>query len=86
MGSLSSRPKVPAQPQVVYVPSPVYAYTPPTGTDAPTSSETPEQTAAARKASLLQRSRGRLGTIATSFRGLLDLAGSSSGRKTLLGE
>ena len=47
----------------------------------------PEKTASEMRAgSLLARDRSRFGTIATSFRGLLDLAGNAGKRKTLLGE
>jgi hypothetical protein len=72
------------------MPTPVYEpYVPP-----PLSSgalDTPEQAnpqavAAQREQNLLTASRGRLGTITTSFRGLLSLAGTSGQRKTLLGE
>jgi hypothetical protein len=97
MGSLSSRPQVPSQPQIVYIPAPVYVPSPSSpssspSTPAPTGSSpstpTPEENAESnRKASLLQRSRGRFGTVQTSFRGLLDLAGNAlNNRKTLLGE
>lgn len=89
MGSLSSRPEIPAQPQVVYMPTPVYApsSSSPSAPAPSGSSPTPEQAAAqGRTASLLQRSRSRFGTVQTSFRGLLELAGNAAGRKTLLGE
>lgn len=87
MGILSSRPDVPAQPQqqvIYYAPAPQSV----TQTPAPTTPQaTPEESAAtARSNSLLQRSRGRFGTIQTSFRGLLDLANPAAARKTLLGE
>lgn len=92
MGSLSSRPKVPSQPtpQVVYVPQSTTSSTATTATT--TSTENTDQTdqhtsAQQRAASLLARDRGRLGTIQTSFRGLLDLVGQNKQqRKTLLGE
>ena len=94
MGSLASRPKAPdVQPvQYVYVPA-VSTYTPPPARPAETSSGTTtppaptdsEVQANARSANLLERRRGRLGTVLTSFRGLLnDTVGSA--RKTLLGE
>ncbi len=44
-----------------------------------------EQSAENRRQSLLRRSRGRFGTVLTSFRGLLSPSGSGE-RKTLLGE
>ena len=82
MGSLTSKPKAPAQstPQVVYVPA--------TPTPAPvTSTPDPVQEAAeARKTSLLARDRGRFGTIMTSFRGFLGEKNNGVQRKTLLGE
>ena len=97
MGSLTSRPKVPQQtrsPQVIYVPSP-QPHTPVTtgntgggsstgGSDNTANAD--EVRAEAREQNLLSRSRGRLGTVQTSFRGLLSLAGGNAGRKTLLGE
>jgi len=93
MGSLASRPKVPdVQPvQYVYVPTPSAtittitkpAETPPGGgTTTPTDEEAQ---AHARNANLLERRRGRLGTVLTSFRGLLNDT-MSGARKTLLGE
>ncbi len=92
MGSLTSRPKAPSVPQVqtVYVPAPEVtpAATPVTQTP---SSETPDDAPAttpeaARQQSLLDRSRGRLSTVLTGFRGILDDSTRSSGHKTLLGE
>ncbi|MCB1563468.1 MAG: hypothetical protein KDJ75_07835 [Alphaproteobacteria bacterium] len=97
MGSLTSTPSAPAQPQVVYVPAPT-----PVSTTPSTAQESADTTAsgsegqdahaeeeqqAARARSLLERSRGRFGTIQTGFRGLLGLAAGQNGqRKTLLGE
>lgn len=97
MGSLTSRPKVPSvqQPQIVYVPAPVtqapVATVPQnTGNDNSAGSgsdgQTTQEQAAAREQNLLTASRGRLGTVTTSFRGLLGLANTSGQRKTLLGE
>lgn len=90
MGSLASRPKVPdVQPvQYVYVP-PASSVT----TSTPKSSNTPitetpsdsDVQASARTSNLLERRRGRLGTVLTSFRGLLNDTVSGA-RKTLLGE
>lgn len=91
MGSLASRPKVPAaQPvQYVYVPPATSSYVPPaapvnTSTDTPAPTESEVQ-ASARSVNLLERRRGRLGTVLTSFRGLLKDTVSGA-RKTLLGE
>ena len=90
MGSLASRPKVPAnQPvQYVYVPA-TSSYTPPANAiDTPAATPSPsdeEVQVNARSANLLQRRRGRLGTVLTSFRGLLNDTVRGA-RKTLLGE
>ncbi len=94
MGSLASRPKVPdVQPvQYVYVPSVTSASstTPTTPTEIPAGGNTTTPTdeevqASARNQNLLERRRGRLGTVLTSFRGLLNDT-MSGARKTLLGE
>jgi len=91
MGSLASRPKVPDAQPVQYVYVPASTYTAPastadtsggTTTPAPTDAEVQ---ASARSANLLERRRGRLGTVLTSFRGLLNDTVSGA-RKTLLGE
>lgn len=99
MGSLSSRPSVPAvQPQVIFVPaqtttqSTLQTSSSSSGGDASAGSGSDGAAAAAqtaseaRTSSLLGRNRGRLGTIQTSLRGLLGLADTSGQRKTLLGE
>lgn len=90
MGRLMSpsRPKARA-PQVVY-------YTPPPSAPAPTPDpgpspstppdKTPDQVAAERAENLLRRNRSRLGTVLTSFRGILAQSDLASSRKTLLGE
>ena len=83
MGDISDRPKAPKQ-QVVYVPQ--YVYTPATGGATNNDNDpdvTPEQQ---REKNLLSRSRSRLGTILTGFRGILAPAETESQRKTLLGE
>ncbi len=92
MGSLASRPKVPdAQPvQYVYVPASTYTAPASTsdtsgGTTTPPAATDAEVQASARSANLLERRRGRLGTVLTSFRGLLNDTVSGA-RKTLLGE
>ncbi len=86
MGSFASRPKTPS---VQYVPvyTPTTTTPPPsTGTDTGTTTPTDDETRSAqRAASLLERGRGRLSTIATGFRGLLS-QGDTPQRKTLLGE
>lgn len=92
MGSLTSRPKAPSVPQVqsVYVPAPVAApvITPAMQTPssaAPDDAETPTPETV-RQQSLLDRSRGRISTVLTGFRGILDDNTRPSGHKTLLGE
>lgn len=93
MGSLASRPKVPdIQPvQYVYMPtSPATTVTTPAATNGGSDTTTPPPTdeevqAGARNANLLERRRGRLGTVLTSFRGLLSDTVDGA-RKTLLGE
>jgi hypothetical protein len=92
MGDISGRPKAPA-PQVVYVPQYIYANTAPApapaeggaskeGTDNPVPAS-PEQQ---REKTLLGRSRSRVGTILTGFRGILAPVENQDRRKTLLGE
>lgn len=84
MGSITSRPKAPdtSSVQYVYVPTPTYSST---STPANTSTTTTDDNAAARQQTLLDRRRGRLSTVLTSFRGLLNDTVNGS-RKALLGE
>jgi hypothetical protein len=86
MGDITDRPKAPKQ-QVVYVPQYVYTPAPSTGGTTNNNDEdvtpTPEQQ---REKNLLSRSRSRLGTILTGFRGILAPSENESQRKTLLGE
>jgi hypothetical protein len=87
MGDITGRPKAPSQ-QVVYVPQYVYTNNPSTSSDSTDNGTTepeltPEQQ---REKNLLSRSRSRIGTILTGFRGILAPAESESQRKTLLGE
>ena len=88
MGSLTSRPKSPAQSQTVFVPQPAPTPTltqaPPPQTDNTPSAE--ETSSEARRQNLLGRERSRFGTVQTGFRGLLGLTDNSAQRKTLLGE
>ena len=71
MGDISGRPKAPAL-QVVYVPQYVYNNDAVNGgTNSPDETQTPE---AQREKSLLERQRGRFGTILTGFRGILSQA------------
>ena len=86
MGSLTKRPTIPKQVQPATSIQYVAAPTVDTTTDSvPTESESSSE---ARKESLLRRTRGRLGTVFTGFRGLLSEASpaENTGRKTLLGE
>ena len=96
MGALTSRPKVPKQPkpQIVYVPAPAPEQTSTAaipGVSAEVQNTQPEESAEEKQAqartnNLLMRGRGRRGTITTSFRGLLGVAGNAGRSKTLLGE
>ncbi|MAZ76279.1 MAG: hypothetical protein CMH31_03140 [Micavibrio sp.] len=84
MGSLTKRPKIPKQvPPVktIYVNNP----TSPEVTAVSTEASEAQVTSEERKESLLRRTRGRLGTIFTGFKGFLS-EGEQSTRKTLLGE
>jgi hypothetical protein len=95
MGSLSS-PAQPIAPNVFYIPTgPSPTATAPAAPAASSSTQAEqaateqaaEQAAAeARTDNLLRRGRGRMGTIHTSFRGLLAAATPPDQRKTLLGE
>lgn len=78
MGKIFSPPKMPDLPVVTSTPvEPVVD----------TSTEDAEKTAdELRAANILARRRGRAGTIATSFRGVLSDAAFTPERKTLLGE
>ncbi len=83
MGSLSAPPRAP-QTSVVYTAPAAITPTTPQDTTTPT---TPAPTASEiRTQNLLQRDRGRLGTITTSLRGLLAPAVPQGQKKTLLGE
>jgi len=86
MGDISGRPKAPSQ-QVVYVPQYIYQDPPSTGGNNTNNNTDAEPTPAEqREKNLLSRSRSRIGTILTGFRGILSPAESDSQRKTLLGE
>lgn len=79
MGKIFKKPKMPTLP-------PLPAYTPPepTPTETTDNEPTPDEQ---RVANILSRKRGRLGTIATSFNGILQNGNDLSlTRKTLLGE
>ena len=91
MGDITGRPKAPST-QVVYVPQ--YVYENPssgTGSGGGTdngSTDTPDVPTPSqqREKNLLSRSRSRLGTILTGFRGILAPKETDAQRKTLLGE
>lgn len=85
MSSLTSSTKVPSQPQQV-----VYYAPPPPETKTSVQSEeggerdTTEAESKAREKNLLARERGSIGTIQTSFRGLLSTIENTG--KSLLGQ
>ena len=87
MGSMTSRPKLPPvqQPMFISVPTSMPAPATPMPPAAQEYGAANDNPAKQRAASLLNRDRGRLGTIMTGFRGLLS-SGNGIGRKTLLGE
>ncbi len=83
MGLLSGSTKSPSRPvqQIIYVPTPTQTTTAPT-----TSQPTEQETLELRAENVLKRSRSRLGTVLTGFRGVLSQNDLVSPRKTLLGE
>ena len=85
MGSLSGRSTAPTQPvqQVIYVPTPSYSLpeTPSGDTDI-----NEDETLQQRAENILKRSRSRLGTVLTGFKGVLSQGDLVAPRKTLLGE
>lgn len=97
MGSLASRPKVPAVQTVympVYTPSPSTTPVPatvggaaplPTGQEQSQPPPADDPVTAQRRESLLERRRGALSTVLTGFRGLLNQTLTPQ-RKSLLGE
>jgi hypothetical protein len=93
MGRLVSPPKPKSSPQrVVYVaesspPSPGQSVSPsPADTIPAEPDKTEEQVSIEKAENLLRRNRSRLGTVLTSFRGILGQNSISAPRKTLLGE
>ena len=85
MGDIQGRPKTPSQ-QVVYVPQYTYANTEQAGSTPGDTKTSEEKQTEQREKSLLGRSRSRLGTILTGFRGILSPSETDASRKTLLGE
>jgi hypothetical protein len=88
MGSLTSRPKAASAPvsapQVVYVPAVSSTNSSPVSSPDPEVDEA--ATAMQRAENVLRRSRSRLGTVLTSFRGILTPSDVGTQRKNLLGE
>ena len=87
MGSLASRPSIPAV-QAVYTPvyMPSTPSTPEPMPAVPVAPTEDDQASTRRTASLLERNRGVFSTVLTSFRGILSQNKTPSPRKTLLGE
>ncbi|MEM7679505.1 MAG: hypothetical protein AAF182_00675 [Pseudomonadota bacterium] len=86
MGGLTSRPKVPTSQPVQIVSAPTSSALAPTSTSSEGDNESAQAVQEQRRKSLLGRDRGRLGTIQTSFRGLLLSGNQNEKRKSLLGE
>jgi hypothetical protein len=86
MGSLSSRPTVPAAPQIISQPITQTPAAPVTPLVAAPAIDPVAQESARRTQSLLRRNRGITGTIQSGFRGLLAQSENAAQRKTLLGE
>ena len=98
MGGLTSSPKIPKpKPQVIYVSQPAASTSTAnsgstdagTGTSSQDNSATDADTdsgSVIRRQSLIDRERGRFGTVTTGFRGLLNALNNDAQRKTLLGE
>ncbi|MBL4590156.1 MAG: hypothetical protein JKY11_08785 [Alphaproteobacteria bacterium] len=84
MGSLISPAKVPSHPQKIIKQASVASVV----TESAAKNETASDvlSSEARVENLLRRNRGRLGTIVTRFKGVLDSHTSQKKRKTLLGE
>ena len=84
MGSISKKQKAPT---IQYITNPVQTVVAePTPIAASEPQNLDVSTSEARAESLLRRSRGRFGTIATSFRGFFNKTNNDQPRKTLLGE
>ena len=80
MGSLTSRPKV-STTQTTPVQS-----SPSTETATTITEASPEETAKVRAENVLRRSRSTIGTVLTSFKGILGENSAAPQRKSLLGE
>lgn len=86
MGSLSPSATPTPAPAPVFVPQATAVAPVVAEVAAPTEQELQQQSAQEREDNLLRRSRGRAGTIQTSFRGLLGQSAPEGQQKTLLGE
>jgi hypothetical protein len=87
MGSLTSRPKVPAlstAATTTVIATPQINQS--GNTDGESTDLSPEQILQNRAENILRRSRSSLGTVLTSFRGILSENSSAPQRKSLLGE
>lgn len=82
MGSVTSRPKIATATVTPAVVTPTVTSVEPTTPVEPT----PEEIAKTRVENILRRSRSALGTVYTSFRGILSGNDSTPQRKSLLGE
>ena len=80
MGSVTSRPKIAATSAPV-----ITTITPSVETPSPVEAS-PGEIAKTRAENILRRSRSALGTVYTSFRGILSGNGNTPQRKSLLGE
>ena len=85
MGSITSRPKIPAAAAVATPQIADVTTATPTSPTVPTSAS-PEEVAKTRVENILRRSRSMLGNVLTSYRGLLNENSNSPQRKSLLGE
>lgn len=95
MGRIFSPPKPKASsPQVIYYPQTSAATAASTSSSATTAADTAADSqtktesdvSTERAENILRRNRSRLGTVLTSFRGILSQGTLSAPRKTLLGE
>lgn len=83
MGSVTSRPKAPP---AVQQQSFVNTQTPPSQETVTPIEPNPEEISKTRVENILRRSRSTLGTVLTSFRGILSDNNALPQRKSLLGE
>lgn len=86
MGSLTSRPKIVSVPTVAASVVTTDASASTTPATATVIEADPVEIAKTRAENVLRRSRSALGTVMTSFRGVLSANGVNPQRKSLLGE